>query len=95
MNAAAVVRGQKSAGAIGAGANAVITAPARHRLEGIPISPFAAGIVFTKPSRRIALHIPVALGVGNQHVPAAATTAALGAGEALLGIDAEGHGVVV
>ena len=92
MQAAAVVGGEETAGAVGAGANAMVAAPAGHFLERIAVGPFGVGPGFPKPSRDVAADIHVALGTGNQHLPAPATPAALCAGEALFGIDAKGKG---
>ena len=64
-------------------------APARHGFERIVLRPFRAVVELTEPCRDAAARIRLPLGVRHEHVPAPTAAAALRAGEALFGIDAE------
>ena len=52
VEAAAFVGRQEAAGAVGARANAMVAAPARHRLERVAVGPFGRRRLFRETSAR-------------------------------------------
>jgi hypothetical protein len=90
MDAATIVGRQKSAGAVGALPNPLCRR-ARNALERIAGD--RAGAII-EPRRGISPSIEIDFSRGDHDIEPAAATAALGTGEALGRIEAQGTGVV-
>jgi hypothetical protein len=86
VNPAAIRRAQEPARAVRPLADPKQPWPLREGVERIAVGPFVAAGILAEPCRGVAAPIPIDLALRDGDFGTAATTAAVGTGEALSGI---------